>query len=82
MATIDSRVKEAVLDALGGALQVDEVTRDASLADDLGADSLERIELIMSLEESFDIHIPDEDAEKILTVGDAIDFVKKALLGK
>ncbi|HIU49073.1 MAG TPA: acyl carrier protein [Candidatus Avimonoglobus intestinipullorum] len=68
------KVKEVVVDQLG----VDEaqVTMEASFIDDLGADSLDIVELIMGLETEFDIEIPDEDAEKISTVGDAVNYIK------
>ena len=55
---------------------MDEVTLEASFVDDLGADSLDVVELIMGLETEFDIEIPDEDAEKISTVGDAVEYIK------
>ncbi len=73
MSTIDKRVKEIVAEQLG----VDEaqVTNEASFMDDLGADSLDTVELVMALEEEFDIEISDEDAEKIQTVQDAIDYI-------
>lgn len=69
------RVKEVIVDQLGA----DEaaVTMDASFVDDLGADSLDIVELIMGLEAEFDIEIPDEDAEKIRTVGDAVNYIKE-----
>lgn len=69
------KVKSVVVDQLG----VDEadVTMDASFVDDLGADSLDIVELIMGLETEFDIEIPDEDAEKISTVGDAVNYIKE-----
>ena len=68
------RVKAVVVDQLGA----DEaaVTMEASFVDDLGADSLDIVELIMGLEQEFDIEIPDEDAEKISTVGDAVAYIK------
>jgi acyl carrier protein len=73
MSTIDKRVKEIVAEQLG----VDEtqVTNEASFMDDLGADSLDTVELVMALEEEFDIEISDENAEKIQTVQDAIDYL-------
>ncbi|HEX5773132.1 acyl carrier protein [Geomobilimonas luticola] len=73
MSTIDKRVKEIVAEQLG----VDEaqVTNEASFMDDLGADSLDTVELVMALEEEFDIEISDEDAEKIQSVQDAIDYI-------
>ncbi len=73
MATFD-RVKMVVVDQLD--VNEDEVTPTASFVDDLGADSLDTVELIMAFEEEFDIEIPDEDAEKIATVGDAIQYIK------
>ncbi|MFN3597437.1 MAG: acyl carrier protein [Rubricoccaceae bacterium] len=70
---IESRVKAIIVDKLG----VDEadITREASFMNDLGADSLDTVELIMEFEKEFDLTIPDEDAEKIATVGDAVDYV-------
>jgi len=69
------RIKKIIVDQLG----VDEskITEDSSFVDDLGADSLDIVELIMALEEEFDIEIPDEDAEKIKTVGDAVKYLSK-----
>jgi len=72
MATFD-RVKKVVVDQLD--VNEDEVTPTASFVDDLGADSLDQVELIMAFEEEFDIEIPDEDAEKIGTVGDAVNYI-------
>ena len=72
MATFD-RVKKVVVDQLD--VSEDEVTPTASFVDDLGADSLDQVELIMAFEEEFDIEIPDEDAEKISTVGDAVNYI-------
>ncbi len=68
------KVKEIIVEQLG----VDEkdVTMEASFIDDLGADSLDIVELIMALEEAFDLEIPDKDAEKITTVGSAVDYIK------
>ncbi|ABQ26068.1 acyl carrier protein [Geotalea uraniireducens] len=73
MSSIDKRIKEIVAEQLG----VDEgqVTNEASFMDDLGADSLDTVELVMALEEEFDIEISDEDAEKIQSVQDAIDYI-------
>lgn len=68
------KIKEIVVDRLG--VDEDKVTMEASFIDDLGADSLDIVELIMALEEEFDLQIPDEDAEKISTVGDAVNYVK------
>jgi acyl carrier protein len=75
MASIDERVKQIVAEQLG--VDEDQVTEDASFMDDLGADSLDTVELVMALEEEFDIEISDEDAEKILTVKNAIDYIGK-----
>lgn len=69
------RVKEIIVDQLG--VDEEEVTQAASFVDDLGADSLDIVELIMAFEEEFDLEIPDEDAEKIATVGDAVSYIKE-----
>lgn len=76
MSEIATKVKSIIVDKLG----VDEnvVTPEASFTNDLGADSLDTVELIMELEKEFDIQIPDEAAEKIATVGDAIAFIENA----
>lgn len=68
------KVKEIVVEQLG--VEEDAVTMSASFVDDLGADSLDIVELIMAFEEAFDIEIPDADAEKISTVGDAVEYIK------
>ena len=68
------RVKNVIVDQLS--VDADEVTLEASFVDDLGADPLDVVELIMGLETEFDIEIPDEDAEKISTVGDAVEYIK------
>ena len=68
------RVKNVIVDQLS--VDADEVTLEASFVDDLGAASLDVVELIMGLETEFDIEIPDEDAEKISTVGDAVEYIK------
>ena len=73
MSSIEQQVKGIVAEQLG--VKEDEVTNDASFVDDLGADSLDTVELVMALEEEFETEIPDEDAEKITTVQQAIDFV-------
>ena len=75
MATLDERVKKIIAEQLG--VEEDEVTSEASFVEDLGADSLDTVELVMALEEEFGIEIPDEDAEKILTVGKALDYIKE-----
>ena len=68
------RIKEIIVEQLG--VESDVVTMEASFIDDLEADSLDIVELIMALEEEFDMEIPDEEAEKISTVGDVIDYIK------
>jgi acyl carrier protein len=73
MSTIEKRVKEIVAEQLG--VDESQVTNEASFMDDLGADSLDTVELVMALEEEFDIEISDENAEKIQTVQDAIDYL-------
>jgi acyl carrier protein len=73
MSAIEKRVKEIVAEQLG--VDESQVTNEASFMDDLGADSLDTVELVMALEEEFDIEISDEDAEKIQTVQDAIDYI-------
>lgn len=72
-------IEQEMIDIIVEQLSVekDKVVPNASFVDDLGADSLDLVELIMAMEEGFDIEIPDEDAEKIVTVQDAIDYVKK-----
>ena len=70
-------VKEIIIEQLGVADNA--VTMEASFIDDLGADSLDIVELIMALEEKFDTEIPDEDAEKIVTVGEVVDYIKDHL---
>lgn len=72
---IIDRVKEIIVDQLG--VDEEEVTMEASFVDDLGADSLDIVELVMALEEEFDLEIPDEDAEKMRTVGNAVDYIKE-----
>ncbi len=72
---IEARVKAIIVDKLG--VEEAEVVPSANFTNDLGADSLDTVELIMELEKAFDTTIPDEDAEKIATVGDAIEYVKK-----
>jgi len=71
---IFDKVKEIVIEQLGVAEAA--VTLEASFIDDLGADSLDIVELIMALEEEFDLEIPDSDAEKVVTVGDVVDYIK------
>jgi len=75
MAAVDEKVKQIIVEQLG--VDEGEVTQNASFVDDLGADSLDTVELVMAFEEAFDIEIPDEDAEKIKTVKDAVDYINK-----
>lgn len=72
---MEEKVKEVIAKQLG--VNASEITAEASFVDDLGADSLDTVELVMAFEEAFDVEIPDEDAEKILKVKDAIDYIKK-----
>ena len=74
MSSIEERVKKIIVEQLGVA--DDQVTPDASFVDDLGADSLDTVELVMALEEEFDVEIPDDQAENIATVKDAVGFVE------
>jgi acyl carrier protein len=74
MSSIEDRVKKTVVAQLG--VKEDEVTPNASFVDDLGADSLDTVELVMALEEEFECEIPDEEAEKITTVQGAVDYIK------
>jgi len=75
MPVVEDRVKQIIVDQLG--VDAADVTAASSFVDDLGADSLDRVELIMALEETFDMEIPDEDAEKIVTVQNAVDYIQK-----
>lgn len=75
MSDITDRIKKIVVEHLG--VEEDKVTENASFIDDLGADSLDTVELVMAFEEEFGCEIPDDAAEKILTVKDAIDFIQK-----
>ncbi len=72
--TTEARVKEIIVDELG--VEADKVTLEASFVDDLGADSLDTVELVMAFEEEFGIDIPDEDAEQMRTVGDAVSYIQ------
>ena len=75
MPGVDDRAKQIIVDQLG--VDAGDVTPASSFVDDLGADSLDRVELIMALEETFGMEIPDEDAEKIVTVQNAVDYIQK-----
>ena len=77
MASVAERVRDIVADQLGA--DKDKVTPETSFVNDLGADSLDTVELVMELEEEFDINIPDDAAEKIQTVGQAIEFIEEAV---
>ncbi len=77
MDEITARLKEIVMDRLD--VEEDQIKPEASFVEDLGADSLDIVELIMGIEEEFDIEIPDEDAEKLTNVGEAMDYVKNKL---
>lgn len=74
MASVFERVKSIVVEQLG--VSSDEVAPESSFVDDLGADSLDVVELVMALEEEFGVEIPDEDAEKIVTVGEAVKYIE------
>jgi acyl carrier protein len=75
MASTEERVKQIIVEQLG--VDEGEVTANASFVDDLGADSLDTVELVMAFEEAFDIEIPDEDAEKIRSVQDAVSYIEQ-----
>ncbi len=74
---LEQRVTDIIVDQLG--VTKEEVIPEASFIDDLGADSLDIVELVMAMEEEFDVEIPDEDAEKIQTIGDALSYLKDKL---
>ena len=74
MENLEDKIKEIIIDKLG--IEESEITESASFTNDLGADSLDTVELIMEFEKEFNVSIPDEDAEKIGTVGDAISYLK------
>jgi acyl carrier protein len=80
VASVEERVIEIVCENLG--VSKEQVTRSTSFIDDVGADSLDIVELVMELEEEFEITIPDEEAEKIKTVGEAIDYIERELAKK
>jgi acyl carrier protein len=71
--SVEQRVKEIIVEQLG--VEAAQVTENAKFVEDLGADSLDTVELVMALEEEFSIEIPDEDAEKITTVGEAVNYI-------
>ncbi len=73
--TIEEKVKEIIIKQVG--VNKEQVTNETSFVNDLGADSLDTVELVMEFEDAFDMNIPDEDAEKIQTVGDAIKYIKE-----
>lgn len=75
--SVEERVKKIVVEQLG--VEEAQVTKEASFVDDLGADSLDTVELVMALEEEFKLEIPDEEAEKISTVGQAVEYIEKNL---
>ena len=77
---VEEKIKSIIAEQLGG--KPEEVTPEASFIDDLGADSLDTVELIMALEEEFSLEIPDEDAEKMTTVGDAIKYINQKVATK
>ena len=79
-ASLEEKVKEIVVDKLG--VDSEQVSSDASFVDDLGADSLDTVELVMAFEDEFDIEIPDEDAEKIVNVGDAVSYLEDKMKDK
>ena len=74
MADVEQKVKEIIINELG--VEQEKVTPEARFVDDLGADSLDTVELVMAFEEEFGMEIPDEDAEKLQTVGDAISYIQ------
>ncbi|MBN1881570.1 MAG: acyl carrier protein [Deltaproteobacteria bacterium] len=77
MASVEERVKEIIAEQLG--LEKDDIQLDASFIDDLGADSLDIVEMIMTIEDEYDVEISDDDAEKISTVQDAINYIKEKM---
>ncbi len=74
MSAVEDKVKEIIIKQMG--VKAEQITKETSFINDLGADSLDTVELIMEFEDSFDMNIPDEDAEKIRTVGDAIKYIE------
>ena len=80
MEVSQDKIKQIIADQLG--VKKEEVTDKAKFVDDLGADSLDTVELVMALEEEFGVEIPDEDAEKLMTVGDALRYIEEKAAGK
>ncbi len=80
MADVNEKIKSIIAEQLG--VKPEEVTPQASFIEDLGADSLDTVELVMALEEEFEIEIPDEDAEKMATVGDAVKYIEEKIAAK
>lgn len=80
MSVIDERVKDIIAEQLG--VKKEEIKSESSFVDDLGADSLDTVEIVMALEEEFGIEIPDEDAEKMSTVGEAIKYIDDKVKSK
>ncbi len=78
--SVEQKVKEIIIEQLG--VEAAQVTTTAKFVDDLGADSLDTVELVMALEEEFKLEIPDEDAEKITSVGDAVSYIEKHAAAK
>ena len=74
--SIEARVKDIIVDQLG--VNADQVTTEAKFVEDLGADSLDTVELVMAFEEEFDIEVPDEEAEKLQAVGDVVNYIQQA----
>ena len=77
MANVEEKVKDIIVEELG--VEREKLTSDASFMEDLGADSLDTVELVMAFEKEFDIDIPDEDAEKLRTVGDAMNYLHEKI---
>ena len=77
MSNVEEKVKDIIVEELG--VEREKLTSDASFMEDLGADSLDTVELVMAFEKEFDIDIPDEDAEKLRTVGDAIGYLNQKM---
>lgn len=80
MSSISEKIKGVIAEQLG--VKSEEVTEQAKFVDDLGADSLDTVELVMALEEEYGVEIPDEDAEKLTTVGEAIKYIEKKIASK